>query len=275
MESKLLLLVNRHDQWSYVRLTNLESDDDQLALTFIPRPDDHALDTILAEYRGLVGLACDNLTCHASIRDVERNRSGEEELVTLRCRRLTFTSTLELIAEEKMRQWELEWDKPLRGLARYDGMMGFAEAPPVRPGFVTLVNHTAWRILLGRNMPYEYGDKGRVTGFTDAGGNAKPDVVKLMETPCPFRLLYPVLGQEPELFLSLSRLFAGYLLMDRGVVDDVREFSLEWDDNGNLLISFRGVRGGVTRDDLPILVIVRETCRLEPATCLPSSRPSF
>lgn len=262
MESTLLVLVNRHDQWTYARLTTLVSDGDQLTLTFIPRPDDYALDTILAEYRGLVGLACENLTCHASIRDVERSRSGEGELVTLRCRRLALTSPLELIAEEKMQQWELEWDKPLREVGRYDGMMGFAEAPPVRPGFVTLVNHAAWRILLGRNMPYEYGEKGRVTGFTDAGGEAKPDIVKLMETPCPFRLLYPLVGHDREMFLTLSRLFACYLLMDRGVVDDVREFLLEGDLDGNLLVSFRGIRGGVSRDDLPILVIVRETCWL-------------
>ena len=161
-----------------------------------------------------------------------------------------------------MRQWELEWDRPLKELATYDGMMGFAQAPPVRLGFVTLVNHTAWRILLGRNMPYEYGEKGRVTGFTDAGGNGKPDVVKLMETPCPFRLLYPLLGHDRDLFLALSRLFACYLLMDRGVVDDVREFSLQMERDGNLLVSFRGIRAGVTKDDLPILVIVRETCRL-------------
>jgi hypothetical protein len=274
MESKLLLLVNRHDQWTYARLTLVESDGDQLTLSFVTRPDDHALDDILAEYRGLVGVACEELTCHASIRDVERGRSGESELVTLRCRRLKLASTLELIAEEKMRQWELEWDKPLKELARYDGMMGFAEAPPVRPGFVTLVNHAAWRILLGRNMPYEYGEKGRVTGFTDAGGNARPDVVKLMETPCPFRLLYPLLGHDRETFLALSRLFAGYLLMDRGVVDDVREFSLQPDGEGNLLVSFRGIRGGVTRDDLPILVIVRESCPLESAPRISSGGAS-
>ena len=262
MESRLLFLINRHDRWSYARLTLLEMDGDQLVIGFIPRPDDYALDGILAEYRGLVGLACDDLCCHASIRDVERNRTAEGELVTLRCRRLALQPTLELIAEEKMRQWELEWDRPLKELATYDGMMGFAQVPPVRLGFVTLVNHTAWRILLGRNMPYEYGEKGRVTGFTDAGGNAKPDVVKLMETPCPFRLLYPLLGHDRDLFLVLSRLFAGYLLMDRGVVDDVREFSLQMERDGNLLVSFRGIRAGVTKDDLPILVIVRETCRL-------------
>lgn len=265
MESTLLLLVNRHDQWAYARLTTLASDDDQLVLSFIPRPDDHALDAILAEYRGLVGLACENLTCHASIREVERSRSGEQELVTLRCRRLRLASTLELIAGERVRQWELEWDRPLKELARYDGMMGFAEAPQIRPGFVTLVNHTAWRILLGRNMPYEYSEKGRVSGFTDAGGSAKPDLVKLMETPCPLLLLYPLLGHDRGLFLALARLFAGYLLMDRGVVDTVHEFSLETDQEGNLLVSFKGIRGGVTPDDLPILVMVRETCLLESA----------
>lgn len=266
MEPTLLLLMDRHDRWTYGRLATLESHGDQLTLGFIPRPDDAVLEDILAEYRALVGLACVSLTCHASIREVERREAQGGELVILRCRRLTLTSTLDLVADEKVRQWELEWDRPLRELARYDGMMGFAEAPPVRPGFVTLVNHTAWRILLGRNMPYEYGDKGRVTGFTDAGGNAKPDVVKLMETPCPFHLLYPLLGHDRDLFLALSRLFAGYLLMDRGVVDDVREFSLQDGPNGNLLVFFRGIRGGVTREDLPILVIVRETCLLEPST---------
>lgn len=262
MESTLLLLVNRHDQWTYARLASLVSDDDHLTLSFIPRPDDYALDAVLAEYRGLVGVACDGLCCHASIREVERSRSGEGELVTLRCRRLKLQPTLDLIAGEKMRQWELEWDKPFRELARYDGMMGFAGAPPVRPGFVTLVNHAAWRILLGRNMPYEYGEKGRVSGFTDAVGNARPDVVKLMETLCPFRLLQPLLGHDQELFLAVSRLFATYLLMDRGVVDDIREFSVETGQDGNLLVSFRGIRRGVTQDDLPILVILRETCLL-------------
>ncbi len=264
MESTLLFLINRHDCWSYARLTLLEQEEDQLVIGFIPRPDDHGLDAILAEYRGVVGLSCRELCCHASIREVERSRTVEGELVTLRCRRLELPSTLGLIAEEKMRQWELEWDRPLKELARYDGMMGFAQAPPVRPGFVTLVNHSAWRILLGRNMPYEYGHKGRVTGFTDAGGNARPEVVRLMETPCPFRLLYPLLGRDWDLFLAVSRLFVHYLLMDRGVVDEVRELGLEPDREGNLLVSFRGIRAGVSKDDLPILVVVRETCLLEP-----------
>lgn len=266
MEAMPLLLIDRNDRWTSGGLTSLEADDDRITLSFVSRPDDAVLDGILAEYRGLVGVACDSLTCHASIREVQRRRDGGGELVTLRCRRLKLSSTLDLIAGERMRQWELEWDRPLRELARYDGMMGFAESPPVRPGFVTLVNHTAWRILLGRNMPYEYGDKGRVSGFTDAGGNARPDLVRLMESPCPFRLLHPLLGQDRDRFLELSRLFAGYLLMDRGVVDDVREFTLGVEPDGNLRVSFRGIRAGVSRDDLPILVIVRETCRLDPAT---------
>lgn len=264
MEFKPLLLANRHDEWTYARLIAIDVDGENISCLFAPRRNDSALEKILAEYRGLVGFACDDLTCHASIRGVERREAFAQELVMLNCRRVELKSTLDLVAEEKVEQCEGEWDKPLRELARYDGMMGFAEALPVRPGFVTLVNHTAWRILLGRNMPHEYGAKGRVTDFSRADGSANPAMVKLMETLCPFQLLYPLLGQRQEEFLVLARLFARYLLLDRGVVSDIRELNLTPGEAGELHVSFSGARAGVTESDLPILVMVRETCRLLP-----------
>ncbi|NVN92040.1 MAG: hypothetical protein HXX11_15770 [Desulfuromonadales bacterium] len=266
MHGKLLFLINRYGEWTYARLDAVEAQDEYITITFIPRSNDDALKNILSEYRGFVGLACESHTCHASIREIIFQQAHDEELVKIHCRRIELKSTLALIAEEKVEQWEQEWDKPSRALGTYDGMMGFAQSLPVRPGFVILVNQVAWRILLGRDMPYEYGQKGRVSMFSNANGTADPKIRALLDTPCPFRLLYPVLGHQMDEFLELSRLFAGYLLMDHGVVDYVRTFSAEADPDGQLRVSFKGSRAGVMRDDLPIQVVIQDAFLLDPPT---------
>lgn len=262
MQGRMLFLINRYGEWTYARLIAREEEDDYITLAFIPRDTDTILKDILAEYRGFVGVACEQCVCHASIREVNSQQVNGEEMLTVRCRRVKLKSTLALIAEEKVEQWEQEWDKPARALGTYDGMMGFAQALPIRPGFVTLVNQVAWRILLGRDMPCEYGQKGRTSIFKSANGTADAHVQALLDTPCPFCLAYPVLGQDRHAFLELSRLFAAYLLMDRGVVEFVREFSVVADDEGQLHVSFKGSRAGVMRDDLPIQVIIQDTILL-------------
>ena len=268
MEGKMLLLMGRNGEWTYARLTAIEIVGDYINIMFIPRANDDVLKNILSEYFGFLGLACEAHTCHASVREVSTQHANGEELFKINCRRVDLKRTLDLIAEEKVRHLDSEWDMPSRNLGSYDGMMGFAAALPVRPGFVTLVNQVAWRILLGRNMPFEYGQKGRISDFTDAKGTEDPSVRRLMDAPCPFRLLYPILGHNREDFINLSRLFAGYLLMNHGVVHLVNEFTIEAGSAEQINISLKGMRAGLTRDDLPIHVFVQGTYLLEPSPVL-------
>jgi len=255
----MLLLVSRIGEWTYARLVAVEVDGDDIAVTCIPRPDDTALADILSGNFRAFGLACEALVCHAAVKTHATRRENGEERLRIDCRRVALMRTLDLVAEEKAEQMDNEWDKPSRDLGRYDGMMGFAAALPARPGFVTLVNQVAWRTLLGRDMPVEYGHKGRVSILPGDSTAADPNIRKLLGTPCPFRLLLPVLGHSPNDYLALSRLFASYLLIDRGVVDVIREFDIEYGPDEQVRISFLGRRAGVTKDDLPIQVMVRGT----------------
>jgi len=262
MKGPMLFLINRYGEWTYARLSAIEATGDYIDIAFFPRPNDDALKNILAEYRGFVGLACDAHTCHASIREVSTQHADGEELVKMRCRRIVLRSTLDRIAEEKVELAESEWDKPSRSMGAYDGMMGFVGTVPVRPGFVTMVNQVAWKILLGRSMPFEYGEKARHSGLGDAN-SMDPSIRKLQDVPCPLRLLQLVCGHDMEEYSALSKLFARYVLMEHGVVDFINDFTLAADPAGQITVSFRGSRAGVTQGDLPIQVVVQGTYLLE------------
>jgi len=263
MESPMLFLINRYGEWTYARLAAIEVTDDYIDLAFFPRPNDNALKNILAEYRGFVGLACEAHTCHASIREVSTQYADGEDVVKMRCRRIVLQSTLDRIAEEKVEQAESEWDKPSRSMGTYDGMMGFVGTVPVRPGFVTMVNQVAWKILLGRGMPLEYGEKARHSGLGDAN-SSDPNIRQLQDVPCPLRLLHPVYHHNMKEYVALAKLFAGYVLMEHGVVDFINEFTIKADPSGQITVSFRGSRAGVTKGDLPIQVAVQGTYLPEP-----------
>lgn len=263
MESGMLFLMGLHGEWTYARLTSFESVDDDLEITCIPAQNDAVLQTILSGYFAAFGLACEEMACHASLMESGLLQVNGRELLRIRCRRVGMKRALNVIAEKKVEQFDEEWDKPFRTLGTHDGMMGFASALSVRPGFVTLVNQIAWRILFGRDMPFEYGQKGRVSRFNDADGTADPNIQKLLETPCPFKLLYPTLGHNPDQFAALSKLYAKYLLMDRGVVDFTNEFTIEAGPDDRLRVSFKGSRAGISANDLPIHVFVQGTCQLE------------
>jgi hypothetical protein len=221
---------------------------------------------MLSERSGVLGIAYGTRAYHVSVKECSEKYANGKDMTLINCQKVSVKSSLDYMAEETIKDINAKKNKPssesfFEGL--FQGIKDGASELAARAGFPIIVNQVARKILLGEEMMTEQGVLGWGANIADAQGTMDPGIRTIMRTPCPFRLLYPEFCHDTETFIALSKLYANYLLMDRGVVDVIKEFTATLSKTKNIQVSLKGSRAGLTQDVSPIEVTVQGTYALE------------